>query len=46
MLTDDDALAEKMRLMRNFGFGGYDNVVYIGTNGKMTEVARPWGSPL
>jgi len=27
--------AEKTRLMRNFGFAGYDNVIYPGTNGKM-----------
>lgn len=43
ILTNDDALAEKMRLMRNFGFHGYDNVVYIGTNGKMTEVCAAMG---
>ncbi len=43
VLTDDDALAEKMRLMRNFGFSGYDNVIYIGTNGKMTEVCAAMG---
>jgi dTDP-4-amino-4,6-dideoxygalactose transaminase len=41
--TNDDALAEKSRLMRNFGFGGYDKVIYIGTNGKMTEVAAAMG---
>ncbi len=43
VVTNDDALAEKMRLMRNFGFVGYDNVDYIGTNGKMTEVAAAMG---
>jgi dTDP-4-amino-4,6-dideoxygalactose transaminase len=43
VLTNDDELAEKMRLMRNFGFHGYDNVVYIGTNGKMTEVCAAMG---
>ena len=43
VLTNDDALAEKMRLMRNFGFQGYDKVVYIGTNGKMTEVSAAMG---
>jgi dTDP-4-amino-4,6-dideoxygalactose transaminase len=41
--TNDDVLAEKIRLMRNFGFRGYDNVVYIGTNGKMTEVCAAMG---
>jgi dTDP-4-amino-4,6-dideoxygalactose transaminase len=43
VLTDDDVLAKKMRLMRNFGFSGYDNVIYIGTNGKMTEVCAAMG---
>ena len=26
------------RLMRNFGFQGYDNVIHPGTNGKMAEI--------
>lgn len=43
VVTNDDALAEKMRLMRNFGFRGNDNVIYIGTNGKMTEVCAAMG---
>lgn len=43
VLTNDDDLAEKMRLMRNFGFRGNDNVIYIGTNGKMTEVCAAMG---
>jgi len=43
VLTNDDGLAEKIRLMRNFGFSGYDNVIYIGTNGKMTEVCAAMG---
>lgn len=43
VVTNDDALAEKMRLMRNFGFAGYDNVIYPGTNGKMTEIAAAMG---
>lgn len=29
--------------MKNFGFAGYDNVVYIGTNGKMNEVSAAMG---
>jgi dTDP-4-amino-4,6-dideoxygalactose transaminase len=37
--TNDDALAHRVRLMQNFGFTGYDEVSYIGTNGKMTEVS-------
>jgi dTDP-4-amino-4,6-dideoxygalactose transaminase len=43
VLTNDDTLAEKMRLMRNFGFRGNDNVIYIGTNGKMTEICAAMG---
>ncbi|KAA9129743.1 aminotransferase class I/II-fold pyridoxal phosphate-dependent enzyme [Marinihelvus fidelis] len=41
--TNDDQLAEKIRLMQNFGFAGYDNVVHIGTNGKMTEICAAMG---
>ena len=43
VVTNDDSLAEKTRLMRNFGFRGNDNVIYIGTNGKMTEVCAAMG---
>lgn len=43
VLTDRDDLAEKMRLMRNFGFRGLDNVIYPGTNGKMSEIAAAMG---
>ena len=43
VVTNNDILAEKMRLMRNFGFLGYDNVIYPGTNGKMTEIAAAMG---
>ena len=41
--TNDETLAQKVRLMKNFGFAGYDSVIYIGTNGKMTEVAAAMG---
>lgn len=41
--TDDDDLAAKIRLMKNFGFAGYDRVIYIGTNGKMSEVSAAMG---
>jgi dTDP-4-amino-4,6-dideoxygalactose transaminase len=41
--TNDDGLAQKVRLMTNFGFAGYDHVVHVGTNGKMTEVAAAMG---
>ena len=43
VVTSDDNLAVKMRLMKNFGFAGYDNVIYLGTNGKMNEVAAAMG---
>lgn len=41
--TNDDALADKIRLMKNFGFAGMDNVIYIGTNGKMNELSAAMG---
>ena len=41
--TNDDNLAERFRLMRNFGFAGYDNVIGIGINAKMTEVCAAMG---
>lgn len=43
VVTNDDELAETMRLMRNFGFKGYDNVIYPGTNGKMIEMCAAMG---
>ena len=43
VLTNDDELAETMRLMRNFGFSGMDNVIHPGTNGKMIEIAAAMG---
>ena len=43
IVTNDDKLAEKIRLMKNFGFSGLDNVIYIGTNGKMSEVSAAMG---
>lgn len=43
VLTNDDQLADRMRYMRNFGFAGIDRVDYVGTNGKMTEVAAAMG---
>lgn len=41
--TNDDELAERMQLMKNFGFAGYDNVISIGTNGKMNELSAAMG---
>lgn len=41
--TNNDELAETARLMRNFGFKGYDNVIHPGTNGKMVEACAAMG---
>lgn len=46
VVTNDDALADRLRLLRNFGFAGYDNVVSEGTNGKMSEFAAAVGLTL
>jgi dTDP-4-amino-4,6-dideoxygalactose transaminase len=43
IVTQNDELAEKARLMRNFGFHGQDNVIYPGVNGKMTEICAAFG---
>ena len=43
VVTNDDDLAAKIRLMKNFGFAGYDNVIFIGTNGKMSEISAAMG---
>jgi dTDP-4-amino-4,6-dideoxygalactose transaminase len=43
VVTNDDALAAKIRLMKNFGFAGYDEVIHIGMNGKMSEVCAAMG---
>ena len=43
VVTNNDKLADKIRLMKNFGFAGYDNVIYIGTNGKMSEISAAMG---
>jgi dTDP-4-amino-4,6-dideoxygalactose transaminase len=43
VVTNNDELAKKIRLTKNFGFDGYDNVIYIGTNGKMNEASAAMG---
>jgi dTDP-4-amino-4,6-dideoxygalactose transaminase len=43
VVTNSDTLAEKMRLMKNFGFAGFDNVIHVGTNGKMNELSAAVG---
>ncbi len=41
--TNDDELARKIRLMKNFGFSGLDRVTFLGTNGKMNEISAAMG---
>ncbi len=41
--TNSDALAREIRLLLNFGFAGYDTVVSLGVNGKMSEMAAAMG---
>jgi dTDP-4-amino-4,6-dideoxygalactose transaminase len=41
--TNDDKLVAQLRLMKNFGFAGFDRVISWGTNGKMSEIAAAMG---
>ena len=41
--TNNDDLAEQLRLLRNFGFRGNDNVISIGINAKMSEASAAMG---
>jgi dTDP-4-amino-4,6-dideoxygalactose transaminase len=43
VVTNNNNLAEKMRLMRNFGFVDFDKAVYLGVNGKMSEIHAAMG---
>ena len=43
VVTNDDALAARIRAMKNFGFSDYDQVTQLGTNGKMSELAAAMG---
>lgn len=43
VVTNDAALAGRLRMMHNFGFTGYDCVESIGTNGKMPEISAAMG---
>jgi len=43
IVTNADNLAARLRLMRNFGFRGYDTVISLGINGKMSEVSAAMG---
>lgn len=41
--TNNNELAKKIRHLQNFGFAGIDNVVELGTNGKMSEASAAMG---
>lgn len=41
--TNDDALAARLRLMRNFGFTDFDTVESLGTNAKLNEISAAMG---
>lgn len=43
IVTDDDALAAKLRALRNFGFAAPEVVVEVGTNAKMNEISAAMG---
>lgn len=43
IVTNDDDLARKIRLMVNFGFAGLDTVISEGINGKMNEISAAMG---
>jgi dTDP-4-amino-4,6-dideoxygalactose transaminase len=43
LVTNDDDIASRARLMINFGFAGVDTVVSHGTNAKMNEVCAAMG---
>jgi len=43
ILTNDDCFADKLRVMRNFGFKGLDTVIALGVNAKMSEVSAAMG---
>jgi dTDP-4-amino-4,6-dideoxygalactose transaminase len=43
VVTNNDDLATRIRLMKNFGFSGFDKVISNGTNGKMSEFSAAMG---
>jgi dTDP-4-amino-4,6-dideoxygalactose transaminase len=43
IVTDEDELAARCRVLRNFGFVDYDEVAALGINGKMTEASAAMG---
>lgn len=43
IVTNNDDLARRARLIRNFGFAGTDDVELLGTNAKLNELAAAMG---
>src|SRR5262249_51665242 len=43
VVTNNDEVAHKVRLLRDYGFSGYDNVIDLGINGKMSELSAVMG---
>jgi dTDP-4-amino-4,6-dideoxygalactose transaminase len=43
VITNDDDVAARIQAIRNLGFRGLDDVVCVGTNGKMNEVSAVMG---
>ncbi len=43
VVTNDEELARKVQLMRNFGFSDLDSVISLGINGKMSEISAAMG---
>jgi dTDP-4-amino-4,6-dideoxygalactose transaminase len=43
IITNDDDLDQKIRLMINFGIAGYDNITELGINAKMNEFQAAMG---
>lgn len=43
ILTNDDGIAERCRLMRNFGISGFTSISSAGINAKMSELAAAVG---
>lgn len=41
--TNDEQLAHRIRLMKNFGFDGMDHVAHLGTNAKLPEISAAMG---
>ncbi|NTV83904.1 MAG: DegT/DnrJ/EryC1/StrS family aminotransferase [Bacteroidales bacterium] len=43
IITEDDELCKKIRLMINFGIAGYDSITELGINAKMNEFQAAMG---